>query len=91
MTVTSVQFIRLSHVPSGGYVIAIGLRPADSRQFELITAKLDGSPSPRDELAIIVRGHAISSPQVVALIIDGRVQFGGFASRAQGERIFRGL
>jgi hypothetical protein len=91
MTITSVTFIHLSKDSSAQYVITIGIRPADGRKFKLLTAKLVTSPSPRDQFAIIVRGHVLSAPLVMVTIIHGPVRLEGFASRTQAEHIFQSL
>jgi hypothetical protein len=89
MTITSVHFITFGQPEPGQYAITVDLKAADRHRFGLLTAKLDGSRPPHDQLAIILRGHVLNAPMVGAEIIDGHVQIDGFASRALAEHIFR--
>jgi len=90
LTVTRMLSVRLVRVPypSSGYSIDMRLTAADARRLETLTERLAGQPTPRCELAIIVRGRVVAAPVMETPIADGRVQITGFASRAQAQRLF---
>jgi hypothetical protein len=91
MTITSVQSTHVGISVPGLYRLSVRLRSADRRPFEALTRTLVGSPSPRDELAMISGGHVISVVQVVLPIADGRLEIGSDGTRAHAEQVLQSI
>lgn len=72
---------------NGGWVVTVTFDAAGSDAFADLTGSAVGSPSPNDQIAIVVDGVVLSAPAVQAVITDGVVQISGGFDRADAEEL----
>jgi len=85
MTVHRVRSARVQRSASGQYQLDFSLAPADARRYAALTRELAAQPSPRCQLAIILNGHVLAHPQVLAAVTTGQAVIPGFPTRPQAE------
>ncbi len=85
MTVHRVRSARVQRSASGQYQLDFSLAPADARRYAALTRELAAQPSPRCQLAIILNGHVLAHPPVLAAVTTGQAVIPGFPTRPQAE------
>jgi hypothetical protein len=75
MRATRVTYLETRKLPAGGgYEILLRLQPPDRHRFAVLTRRLVGLPSPRNELADIISRVVVIDPTVQGEISSGYIQ-----------------